>query len=78
LTTGIYEGKTLKPSGVKLREEVLRATAEKDLDTEPVSLRRQDDAHNDPLLFLPKSIPDTHLLILSSGSYDFSGSINLS
>ena len=73
LTTGIYEGQTLKPSGVKLREEVLRATAEKDIDFEQVSRRRQHDAHNDPLLFLPKSIPDMHLLILSSGSYDFRG-----
>ena len=72
LTTGIYEGQTLKPSGVKLREEVLRATAEKDIDIEQMSRRRQHDAHNDPLLFLPKAIPDTHLLILSSGSYDFS------
>lgn len=73
LTTGIYEGQTLKPSGVKLREEVLRATAEKNVDLEQVSRRRQHDAHNDPLLSLPKSIPDTQLLILSSGSYDFSG-----
>jgi hypothetical protein len=38
-----------------------------------VSRRRQHDTHNDPLLSLPKSIPDTQLLILSSGSYDFSG-----
>jgi hypothetical protein len=73
LTTGIYEGQTLKPSGVKLREEVLRATAEKDIDIEQVSRRRQHDAHNDPLLSLPKSIPDTQLLILSSGLYDLRG-----
>jgi len=69
LATGIYEGQTLKPSGVKLREEVCRATAEKD--TERVSQRRQHDAHNDPLLFLPKAIADTHLLILSSAVSNF-------
>ena len=57
----------LKPSGVKLREEVRRATAEKGI--ERVSGRRQHDAHNDPLLFLPKAIPDIHLLVLSSGPY---------
>ena len=77
LTTGIYEGQTLKPSGVKLREEVLRATAEKDIDMEQVGRRRQHDAHNDPLLFLPKSIPDTHLLIIASGSYDVSELTNI-
>ncbi|KIM39018.1 hypothetical protein M413DRAFT_29592 [Hebeloma cylindrosporum] len=71
LTTGIYEGQTMKPSGIKLREEVLRATAERHLDMHELSRRRQHDAHNDPLLFLPRSIPDTHLLILSSAVSNF-------